>query len=109
MRSAADPGSVSSIEGPNEVNAQNGVSYAGVSATGPNASVADEIIQAIHAGVTADPTLLGIPIINLSLSNGVANWQTYLTDMGNMSALSMKATGISISTAARNPRPCWMT
>ncbi len=81
----ADPGSIYSIEGPNEVNASaNNVSYGGASAADPNAFVADEIMQAIYAGVQADLTLKKIPIINLSLSNGVANWQVYLAAMGNM-------------------------
>ncbi|HEY0185082.1 MAG TPA: hypothetical protein VGC09_19950 [Rhodopila sp.] len=78
------PGSVFSIEGPNEVNAvSNQVTYNGASTANPY--VADQIMQAVYTAVHADPALKGVPVLNLSLSNGIAGWQSYLSGMGNMS------------------------
>ena len=82
----ADPGSVSSIEGPNEVNAPgNNVTYNGAAASSDPA-VADEIMQAIYSAVHGDATLKGVLVLNLSVSGGEPGWQNYIAGMGNMSS-----------------------
>jgi hypothetical protein len=80
---ASSPGSIISIEGPNELNT--GVIYYN-GGESSNPSVAASIMQAISTAVKSDPNLVGIPLINLSISNGVPTWQNYLAGLGNLSS-----------------------
>jgi serralysin len=81
------PGSLASIEGPNEVNIQQAI-WAGQSTLDPKASVAVSAQASIAAAIRTDPKLAAIPIINLSIAEGPTNWQTYLDALGNMSAFA---------------------
>src|SRR5689334_20299229 len=47
----SNPGSVISIEGPNELNGSNGVTFNGASASDPNAWVGDQIMQTLYQAV----------------------------------------------------------
>jgi hypothetical protein len=81
----AVPGSVFSIEGPNEANdPTNGVTYNGASfADGGTAAAAQ---QALWNAVKADPNLAGVKVLDQSISEGPSNWQSFLQAEGNLSA-----------------------
>jgi hypothetical protein len=74
----ADPGSVSAIEGPNEVNfipAQ----YAGGTTLADQATLQ----EALYAAVRADPNLAGVPVYNLTLGSTDS---ALFEDLGNLSS-----------------------
>ena len=77
------PGSVTAIEGPNEVNIWP-VSYAG------GTTPADEALlqQALYAVVEADPNLNNIPVYNLSLGTADPN---LFSQLGNLSSAASYA------------------
>ncbi|MEA2737109.1 MAG: trimeric autotransporter adhesin [Acetobacteraceae bacterium] len=99
----SDPGSVFSLEGPNELNGGYPVYYNGV-ASNTNGTVADQIMQAIDSMVVADPNLASIPILNASLG-GNSDWQTYAQQEGNMSAYIEQANYHVYPTEGEQPGP----
>ncbi|HTR34915.1 MAG TPA: hypothetical protein VMH80_03365 [Bryobacteraceae bacterium] len=79
----SNPGSVVSIEGPNELNAQDAY-YNGVDTT-DSPSTTNQIMQALDSGVHGDSTLAGVSVLNASISIGPSNWLSYVQQEGNMS------------------------
>ena len=80
----AHPGSIYSIEGPNELNGAYPVYYNGVSSD-TNGTITDEVMQAIYASLKGDGTLSSIPLLNASLG-GSSDYLTIAEQEGNMSA-----------------------
>ena len=74
----AHPGSLTSIEGPNEVNTSP-ITYNGSTSLASEAAYQ----QAMFNAVNADPTLASIPVFNLSLGTGSAS---AFTGLGNMAS-----------------------
>ena len=81
----AVPGSVTHIEGPNELNGQT-VYWQGANTVG-NPGGAVGIQQALYAGIKSDPILAPtVPVVNNSIVDCCAGWQDYVNAEGNMSA-----------------------
>jgi hypothetical protein len=78
----SSPGSIFSIEGPNEVNTQTFL-YLGRSSTNP--VVAARAMEAISRAVRSDPSLSTVPLLSLSISNGREDWRTYQDQLGDLS------------------------
>jgi Ca2+-binding RTX toxin-like protein len=101
---AADPGSIVSIEGPNELNAAyNDVTFNGQSATDP--AVADQIMQALNQDLQNTPSLASIQLLNASVSEGVPDWDTYESGLGNESAYVDQANAHVYATQGAEPGP----
>jgi hypothetical protein len=79
------PGSVLSVEGPNELNGQE-VFLHGASSTNPATGAA--IMQAVARAVRGNATLAaqGVKVVNVSITNGIGGWQDYLAGLGNLAA-----------------------
>jgi hypothetical protein len=79
----AAPGSVATVEGPNEINS-NPIVYNGQSSTS-SLAVGDAAMAGLDAALKADPSLAGVGVVNLTLGGGTASQYAAL---GNMSAVA---------------------
>lgn len=88
QQQAASPGSVYSVETPNEINdPNNGYTLNGVSLA-ISGAVARQAQQMLWNAVQADPTLSGVVVLGPSISEGVPNWQQYVSQIGDLSGLA---------------------
>jgi len=71
-----------SIEGPNELNGQI-VTFNGAPSSDP--AVGAAIQRFVAQSVRANSLLAGKLLINISLTNGAANWENYLNALGDLS------------------------
>lgn len=80
----AVPGSVLSVEGPNELNGGQQVYLNGQSSQ--NAGVGAAIQANVAQAVRSNPILAeqNVKIVNVSINNGVNNWQSYVAGLGNL-------------------------
>lgn len=78
------PGSIFAIEGPNELNGQivylNGASSASP-ATG--AAIERYVSQAVRSNATF--TAQGVKVFNVTVTNGIGGWSSYVDGLGNLS------------------------
>jgi hypothetical protein len=81
----SNPGSVLSVEAPNELNGQI-VYLNGASSSDPatGAAIARAVSQAVHNNATL--TAQNVDVVNVSLTNGMGGWENYLAGLGNLSA-----------------------
>jgi hypothetical protein len=77
----AFPGSIASIEGPNEINGWP-ITYNGTTDT---FAAGAQVTQALWTAVQSDPTLAAIPVYALSVSDGFTTIQPGETALGNLS------------------------
>lgn len=79
------PGSIFAIEGPNELNTQI-VYLNGASSANPATGAAIE--RYVSQAVRANATLMGqgVKVFNLSVSNGVSGWSSYVDGVGNLAS-----------------------
>lgn len=82
MLMLGSPGSVFSIEGPNETNTETFL-YQGRSSVHP--PVATRTMQTLSKTIRSDPYLKRVSLVSLSISNGVADWPTYQDRLGDLS------------------------
>jgi len=80
----SNPGSVLSVEGPNELNGQ--VVYLnGLASTDPTVGAA--IVRYVSSAVRSNATLASqnVKVANVSITNGIGGWQNYVAGLGNLS------------------------
>jgi trimeric autotransporter adhesin len=80
----AVPGSVVSVEGPNELNGQ--IVYLNGSPSS-NPITGAEIVQTVSQGVRGNATLTahGVKVVNVSITNGIGGWLEYVVGLGVLS------------------------
>ena len=104
----SNPGSIISVEGPNEVNNQP-VTYNGVSGVAGAAAQTNALVAAVHA----DPLFKGVPVYNVTSLNPIAtsadvsNFHAYPT--GGAEPLAALASGFNSVQAAMAGKPVVLT
>jgi hypothetical protein len=76
------PGSIVGIEGPNEINDQ-AITYNGITDT---FAAGAQFTQDLWSAVQSDPTLAGVPVYELSVSDGFTDIRSGETELGNLSS-----------------------
>jgi hypothetical protein len=76
----SNPGSIVSVEGPNELNGQLVYLNGAASTSGPNVAVSMQ--QTVAQSVRA--ALPGVTVVNVSITNGISGWDSYVAGMGNL-------------------------
>lgn len=81
---SSNPGSVISVEAPNELNGGQYVTLNGCNSQ--SASCGAAIVATVSAAVTGNSTLAaqGVGVVNVSINNGNSTWQGYIAGLGNL-------------------------
>ena len=76
------PGSIVGIEGPNEINDQT-ITYDGITDT---FAAGAQVTKDLWFAVQSDPTLAGVPVYELSVSDGFTDIRSGEAELGNLSS-----------------------